>query len=113
MGVAGIYVAPGVDDADDRLAPVLFIGVAHLLGPRTVAEGAQVAHPVPAVAAQFFGSPLSIHQRPPHPILTGSNLQPTLPSPMRQVGARSSIRHGRLKRNCDRASWPAEPARPR
>ena len=51
--VAGIDVAPGVEDRDHRLAGVVRARVAHLRGARTVAERAQVVHAVPAVAAQL------------------------------------------------------------
>src|SRR5215216_2309035 len=61
VGVAGVYVAPGIDDSDNRLPAVVLRGVAHLLGPRAVAERAQIAHPVPPVAAQLFGQLLPVH----------------------------------------------------
>src|SRR4051812_47825416 len=55
MGVAGVRIRPGVDDADHRLAGVVAAVVAHLRGARAMAERAQVVHPEPAVAAQLFG----------------------------------------------------------
>jgi hypothetical protein len=55
MNVAGIDVAPGVDDGDDRLAHEVVELVAHLQGARAVPERAQVRHAEPAVAAQFLG----------------------------------------------------------
>ena len=55
MGVAGVDVAPGVDDRDHRFAHVIAAVVAHACGARTMAEGAHVFRAVPAVAAQFFG----------------------------------------------------------
>ena len=62
--VAGVDVAPGVDDADHRLAaPVLGV-VADLAQARAVAERAQVLHPEPAVRAQVLGA--LTHGRSPH-----------------------------------------------
>ena len=55
MGVAGVDVAPGVDDADHRLAAPVLRVVADLAQPRAMAERAQVLHPEPAMAAQIFG----------------------------------------------------------
>ena len=54
--VARVDVAPRVDDRDDRLAAVIRGVEAHLRGARAVAEGPQVVHAVPAVAAEFLGS---------------------------------------------------------
>src|SRR5712692_7915020 len=52
--VAGVDLAPGIDDADDRPAgPVVGI-VAELAQPRAMAERAQVADAEPTVAAQVF-----------------------------------------------------------
>jgi hypothetical protein len=56
VGVAGVDVAPGVDDRDERLAGVVGTLEAHLRGARTVAERAQVLHPVPAVTAEVLGA---------------------------------------------------------
>ncbi len=53
--VAGVDVAPGVDDRDHRLAGVVAAVIAHLRGARAVAERAHVLHAVPAVAAQLLG----------------------------------------------------------
>ena len=57
MAMAGIDVAPGVDDGDDRLAAIVLASEAHLRRARAVAERAQVLDPVPAVAAQLAGVP--------------------------------------------------------
>src|SRR5207247_117908 len=54
--VAGIDVAPGVDDGDHRFPRVIALVVAHLRGARAVVEGLAVAYAVPAVAAQLFGA---------------------------------------------------------
>ena len=56
MRVAGIDLAPGVDDADDRLAVPILGVVADLAQPRAVAERAHVADAEPAMAAQIFGT---------------------------------------------------------
>ena len=53
--VAGIDVAPGVEDGDDRLAGVVAAVKAHLRGARAVAEGAEILDAVPAMASEFFG----------------------------------------------------------
>ena len=45
MGVAGIDVAPGVDDRDHRLPGIIGAIIAHLRGARTMAEGAQIVRP--------------------------------------------------------------------
>src|SRR5882762_4439461 len=56
MRVAGVDVAPGVDDGDHGFPRVIALVVAHLGGARAVIEGLAVAHAVPAVAAQLFGA---------------------------------------------------------
>ncbi len=53
MRVARVDLAPRVHDRDHRLARVVRAVVAHLQRPRAVPERAQVANPVPAMAAQF------------------------------------------------------------
>src|SRR5205814_248304 len=55
MRVAGIDVAPGIDDANDRLAGPVDGIVAELAQPGAVAEGAQIGDAEPAVAAQSLG----------------------------------------------------------
>jgi hypothetical protein len=55
MRVAGIDVAPGVDDGDHRLARVVAAVKAHLRGARAVAEGAEILDAIPAMASEFFG----------------------------------------------------------
>ncbi len=62
MRVTGVDLAPGIEDADDRLAaPVVGI-VAELLEARAVAERAHVVNAEPAMAAQMFG-PFSARHR--------------------------------------------------
>ena len=53
VGVAGRNVAPGVDDADHRLAHEVFTPQAGLLQALAVAEAAEVVGGEPALAAQF------------------------------------------------------------
>jgi hypothetical protein len=72
VGVAGVDVAPGVDDSDHRLAPVILGGVTHLPGARAVAKRTQVPHPIPAVATQLFSASPPIHQG----LLIGSVFRP-------------------------------------
>ncbi len=55
MAVAGVDVAPGIDDADHRLADPIGAVVAELAQPRAMAERAQIVFAEPAIAAQFFG----------------------------------------------------------
>ena len=55
MRVAGIDVAPRVDDGDDRLALVVGARIAHLRRARAMAERAHVVRAVPAMGAQLFG----------------------------------------------------------
>ena len=54
MRVAGVDVAPGVDDRDHRFAGVVAAVIAHLGRTRAVPERAEVFDTVPAVAAEFF-----------------------------------------------------------
>src|SRR5262249_31557177 len=54
VAVAGVDVAPGVDDADHRLAGPVGRVEAHLAPPRAVAERAQVVDAEPAIAAQWL-----------------------------------------------------------
>ena len=55
MAVAGVDLAPGVEDADHRLAGPVGAVVAELPEPRAMAERAQIVAAEPAVAAQFLG----------------------------------------------------------
>jgi hypothetical protein len=55
VGVAGVDVGPGVEDADHRAAGPVLGGIAHLHQARAVAEGAQVVGREPAGAAQAGG----------------------------------------------------------
>jgi len=48
--VAGIGLAPGIDDANDGLAGVIQLRASHGGRPRAVAERAHVVRPEPAVA---------------------------------------------------------------
>ncbi len=54
MLMAETEVAPGIDDADHRLALPVGGVVAALARARAVAEGAQIVDPEPAVAAEVF-----------------------------------------------------------
>jgi hypothetical protein len=56
MPVTRIDVAPGIDDADHRLATPVFGIVAELTQPRPVPERAQIVDAEPAVAAQILGA---------------------------------------------------------
>ena len=56
MAMAGVDVAPGVDDADDRLAGPVRRVIAELPQPRAMPERAQVVDPEPAMAAQLLGA---------------------------------------------------------
>ena len=55
MPMAGVDLAPGIDDADHRLADPIGAVVAELAQPRAMAERAQIVLAEPAVAAQLFG----------------------------------------------------------
>jgi hypothetical protein len=61
MRVAGINVAPGIDDGDHGLAAPIACVIADLPQARAMAEGAQIAHPEPAMAAQIFGTLFRAH----------------------------------------------------
>ena len=50
--MTGIEVAPGVEDADHRLADVFLVGEAHLLGAGTVAERPQIVDAEPAMRSE-------------------------------------------------------------
>src|SRR5579875_1006860 len=54
MGMAGIDVAPGVDDGDDRLVGEILARIPHLQHAGAMAEGAQVLDAKPAMAAQVL-----------------------------------------------------------
>ena len=66
MRVAGVDLAPGIDDADHRPAGPVVGVVAELAQARAMAERAQIADAEPAMAAQIFGT-LAVHEM----ILTG------------------------------------------
>ena len=55
MGVAGIQIRPGIEDADDRFSGKILRGIAHLFRPRAMAKGAQIIRSKPTVRAQAFG----------------------------------------------------------
>ena len=55
MRMAGVDVAPGVDDGDDRLADVVGTRIAHLRGARMMSELAHVVGTEPAVRAELVG----------------------------------------------------------
>ena len=54
VAVAGVDIAPGVDDGNHRLARIVAAVVAHLRGTRAMPKRPQILHPVPPVAAQFL-----------------------------------------------------------
>ncbi len=56
MRVAGVEIAPGIDDADDRLAFPVGLVVAELAQPRAMTERTQIADTEPAMAAEVFRS---------------------------------------------------------
>jgi hypothetical protein len=62
MRVARIDVAPGIDDADHRLAAPIGGVVAELAQARAVAEGTQVGRSEPAMAAELLGTFFLSHQ---------------------------------------------------
>ena len=55
MGVAGIDLAPRIDDGDHGLAHEVFVAMAHLERARAVAEGTQIIRAEPAVTAERLG----------------------------------------------------------
>ena len=55
MAMAGVDLAPGIDDADHRLADPIGAVIAELPQPRAMAERAQIVLAEPAIAAQLFG----------------------------------------------------------
>ena len=55
MPMAGVDLAPGIDDADHRLAGPIGAVIAELAQPRAMAERAQIVFAEPAIAAQLFG----------------------------------------------------------
>src|SRR5262249_34559111 len=67
--MAGVDVAPGVDDADHRLAGPVGLVEAHLAQARAVAERAQVVDAEPAMAAQVFELFAAGHLRWPWPFV--------------------------------------------
>ena len=73
MGVAGVDVAPGVDDRDHRLSRVIGALIAHLRGARAMAERAQIVDAVPAMTAKVFRS-LARHGLWSFPRLAGIHL---------------------------------------
>src|SRR5882724_3111704 len=50
-----VFIAPGIEDADDRLSFPVFLGKAQLLEARAMGEGAQVVGADPSIAAEFVG----------------------------------------------------------
>ena len=55
MGVAGVEVGPGVEDADHRPACPIVRRIAHLHHARAMAEAPEIVGGEPARAAQLFG----------------------------------------------------------
>src|SRR5271166_1751554 len=89
MGVAGIDVAPGVDDRDHRLSRVVGAVIAHLRGARAMAERAQIVDPVPAMTAKVF-RPLAHHGRSSFLRLAANASWPGLSRPSACFGASPS-----------------------
>ena len=55
MEMAGAELRPGIDDPDHRLAAKIRFRIAGLQHAGPVAEGADIIHAKPAMAAEFFG----------------------------------------------------------
>jgi hypothetical protein len=53
VGVAGIGVGPGLNDADDRFAQKISFVKAHLQHARSVTHGAQIVRNKPAVTSAY------------------------------------------------------------
>ena len=53
--MAGAEFRPGIDDADHRLAAKIRFRITGLQHAGPVAEGADIIHAKPAMAAEFFG----------------------------------------------------------
>src|SRR5271166_6678318 len=86
MGVAGIDVAPGVDDRDHRLSHVIGAVIAHLRRARAMAERAQIVDPIPAMTAKVF-RPLQRHGRSSFPRFAANESWPGLSRPSTCFGA--------------------------
>src|SRR5258708_278963 len=56
MDMAGLRIRPGVEDRDHRPARPFLRRVAHLHGPRAMAERPEIVRSKPARAAQRFGA---------------------------------------------------------
>src|SRR6185437_16656257 len=54
MRLAGIQIAPGVEDADDRLAGPILLVIAHLLHARAMAKRTEIIRPQPSQAAELL-----------------------------------------------------------
>src|SRR5581483_12154223 len=103
----GVDLAPGVDDADHRLAGPILGVVADLAQPGAVAERAHVGHAEPAVAAKIFGAfaghccsllaALASHGRINH----------TRPAAVwgEMTGGRPCARSGDFQPGCSRRFW--------
>src|SRR6516165_10584811 len=64
MAVAGVDLAPGVDDADDGFADPVGAVVTELAQPRAMSERTQIVAAEPAEAAQLFGGFCFAHVLP-------------------------------------------------
>ena len=62
MRVARVDIAPGIDDADDRLAGPIGCVVAHAAHARAVSERAHVVDTEPTMAAQILGAFTDCHE---------------------------------------------------
>ena len=101
--MAGIDVAPGVDDGDHGLAGIIGARIAHLRTARAMAERAQVVDAVPAMRAQFFGFLARVMAMSDRGCATGSGGGTTTAgsngsAPALAVGPRSSIHYTQAAR---------------
>ena len=111
MRVAGIDLAPGVDDADDRLAGPILGVIADLAQPRAVAERAHVVRPEPAMAAQILRTFTAGHSCSCAPIIRSRDWRRAPPFPTWRSRRRAACRNRPPSPGsaCRRAAaaWPA------
>src|SRR5579864_6982147 len=97
MRVAGIDLAPGVDDADDRLAGPILGVIADLAQPRAVAERAHVVGPEPAMAAQILRTFTAGHSFRA-PLIRSTDWRRAPPSPIWRFRRLAACRNRRPSR---------------